>query len=97
MPAFKPPGQCPACGEWVRRGELACDCCGACERSGWRAESDVYDGVDLPDEDFNYDDFIAKEFGEGSAKRSMKNVWWWVGVILAIAFGLMLSAPLWQR
>jgi hypothetical protein len=89
MPRFRPPGQCPACGEWVPRTASACDCCGACERSGWKAETDVYDGLDLPDEDFDYDEFVAREFGEGRTKRSMKNVWWWVAVVLLVLFVLM--------
>ena len=88
MSNFKPPGQCPACGEWVRRSELACSYCGADERSGWKADADVYGGLDLPDDEFNYDDFVAKEFGAGGTKRSGKNLWWWVAVILIVVFVL---------
>lgn len=96
MPAFRPPGQCPACGEWVPRKAAACDCCGACERSGWKAESDVYDGLDLPDDNFDYDAFIAEEFGEGKIKRNMSNVWWWVALVLAAAFLFSFLLPLLQ-
>ncbi len=96
MPAFRPPGQCPACGEWVPRKAAACDCCGACERSGWKAESDVYDGLDLPDDNFDYDAFIAEEFGEGKTKRNMSNVWWWVALVLAAAFLFSFLLPLLQ-
>lgn len=96
MPAFRPPGQCPACGEWVPRKAAACDCCGACERSGWKAESDVYDGIDLPDDDFDYDAFIAEEFDEGKTKRNMSNVWWWVALVLAAAFLFSFLLPLLQ-
>lgn len=91
MRAFRPPGQCPACGEWVPRKAAACDCCGACERSGWQAETDVYDGLDLPDEDFNYDDFVAREFG---GKSESKNHWWWVALILVVVFALSYLLPL---
>lgn len=91
--SFKPPGQCPACGEWVPRKAHACDCCGACEKSGWKADAEVYDGLDLPDEaeDFDYDEFIEREFGghaSGTGKRQpspeeRRLVFWrWVGGLL---------------
>lgn len=95
MPVFSPPGQCPACGEWVPRRAAACDCCGACDRSGWKAETDVYDGLDLPDEDFDYDEFIAREFGSGREASSFaKNKWWWVALILVLVFALSYLLPL---
>lgn len=94
MPRFRPPGQCPACGEWVPRKAAACDCCGACERSGWKSETNVYDGLDLPDEDFDYDAFVAEEFGEGQVKRKMSNVWWWVAVLLLLILGFGMLVPI---
>jgi hypothetical protein len=94
MTTFKPPGQCPACGEWVPRKAAACDCCGACERSGWKPDGDVYDGLDLPDEDFNYDDFIAREFGDPRrAGGLMSNKWWWVALILVVVMALGYFLP----
>lgn len=83
---FKPPGQCPVCGEWVPRGAAACNDCGACAKSGWSGDTHA-DGLDLPDEEFDYDDFVAREFG-GSPPRKvgMSPLWWWVAVALLIAF-----------
>ena len=84
--AFKPPGQCPACGEWVPRGAAACDDCGACAKSGWSGDTHA-DGLDLPDDEFDYDDFIAREFGGKSSKQPLTaNVWWWVALALLIVF-----------
>ncbi len=90
MAAFKPPGQCPVCGEWVPRGAAACDDCGACAKSGWKANADTYDGVDLPDEDFDYDDFIQREFGgsSGSRPRMSKQTFW--RIVAAIVLGVMI-------
>ena len=88
MARFKPPGQCPACGEWVPKGQVACDECGACDRSGWK-NPDTYDGLDLPDDGFDYDDFIAREFG--SKERSL---WFWVGLVLVIILALGFLMPL---
>ena len=96
MPAFKPPGQCPACGEWIPRNAAECDCCGASAASNWQAESDVYDGLNLPDEDFDYDEFVEKEFGKGGKPESRRRFWWWVAVLLVIALGYGLLAPMWH-
>lgn len=91
---FKPPGQCPACGEWVPRGAAACDDCGACEKSGWSGDTHA-DGLDLPDNEFDYDDFIAREFGGKSTRPSLtSNFWWWVALALLIAFVLAALMPL---
>lgn len=90
MAAFKPPGQCPVCGEWVPRGAAACDDCGACAKSGWKADADIYDGVDLPDDDFDYDDFIQREFGNASRSRPgiSKQTFW--RIVAAIVLGVMI-------
>lgn len=82
--SFQPPGQCPACGEWVPRKAVACDCCGACERSGWKQDSAVYDGLDLPDDDFDYEEFVDREFGdEPVVRRSSRETFWrWVAAIV---------------
>lgn len=91
---FKPPGQCPVCGEWIPKGVVACDECGACEKSGWSGNTHA-DGLDLPDDDFNYDDFIAREFGGGDSKTKMtSNLWWWVALALLIVLSLAVLMPL---
>ena len=54
---------CPVCGEDVPRTALACPECGADHTSGWREDAETYDAVDLPDEDFNYEEFVKQEFG----------------------------------
>lgn len=99
MSAFKPPGQCPACGEWVPRGAAACDDCGACHKSGWKSDAHAYDGLDLPDEDFDYDDFIQREFGqsEGNGPRiglTKEQFWRLVAAILlaVMILGYFISA-----
>lgn len=46
--SFKPPGECPVCGEYVEAGAVSCDSCGSCEETGWN-EDTAYDGLDIPD------------------------------------------------
>lgn len=91
---FKPPGQCPVCGEWVPRGAAACDDCGACAKSGWSGDTHA-DGLDLPDEDFDYDDFVAREFGGKASKQPLgMNLWWWVALVLLIVLVVGVLLPM---
>lgn len=78
---------CPSCGYTVSPNARSCGRCGARRDGDLWEESESYDGLDLPDEDFDYDDFVRREFGEGKARRSFKeHLWWWVALILLIAF-----------
>jgi uncharacterized membrane protein YvbJ len=78
------PELCPVCGEDIPRGSLACPECGADHKSGWREDASTYDAVDVSDEDFNYDEFIRKEFGSGPKPAGVKTVWWIAAVILIL-------------
>ena len=73
---------CPVCGEEVKIGAKICPECGADDTSGWKEEyvqhDHVYDNLDLPDKDFDYDEFMRKEFG-GDKKKSGKE--WLVAAI----------------
>ena len=81
---FHPPGDCPICGATVRRGMKACPDCGADDRSGWRDDA-ASDGLDLPDENFDYDQFVENEWGSGRAKSGLPWIWWATGIILLLA------------
>lgn len=68
----------------------SCPGCGACERTGWKEDGDA-DGLDAED-DFDYDKFVAEEFGGPAPKKSAKQWLWWVtAVILLIAFVLLFA------
>jgi hypothetical protein len=85
--------RCPECGEPVHLNAAACRRCGARRGPrGW-GPSETHDGLDLPaeDDDFDYDAFIADEFGRGpktgwTAWPAMKKFWWVTAVITLIAF-----------
>ena len=79
------PDVCPVCNEEVPAGALACAECGADHNSGWRENADTYDSVDLPADDFNYDDFVKREFGSRAKPSGLKMIWWVAGVLLIIA------------
>ena len=80
-----PPEMCPVCGEGVPRNALACPECGADYESGWREDAETYDAVDLPDEDFNYDEFVRQEFGSSLKLGAIKTMWWITAVVVIIA------------
>jgi predicted nucleic acid-binding Zn ribbon protein len=79
------PDTCPNCGADVPRSAKACPECGSCEKTGW-SERAAYDGVGLPDDAFDYDEFVREEFGERKARPSaIKWIWWGVAVLVVMA------------
>src|SRR4051812_19548277 len=89
----KTPEICPVCNQDVPRGALACPECGADHNSGWRAGAESYDALDLPGEDFDYDEFVQKEFGS-SVTRSLKpegiRAIWWITAIVIFVVSVLL-------
>ena len=86
------PEVCPVCGEDVPRNARACPHCGADERSGWNDEETCADGLDLPDETFDYDEFMEREFG---VRRRKTKVWVVAGIILLVAILVLVLAGVW--
>ncbi len=84
----RPPSSCPVCGEEVPRNARACPECGACDKSGWSADT-ATDGLDLRDEEFDYDEFAAEEFGSGTRMSGRQRLWWIVAVVLLIALAML--------
>ena len=76
------PEICPNCGAEVPRNARACPECGSDERTGWSEEA-APNGLDLPEESFDYDDFVKKEFGqEGPVPKGMHPAWWIAALLL---------------
>lgn len=83
------PELCPVCNEKVSPGALACPECGADHNSGWRENADAYDGLNLPEDDFDYDNFVKREFGSRVKPAGLKIVWWITGIVLIAVFILI--------
>lgn len=88
--------ECPHCGARVRAGALACPECGADAETGWSEGGDVW-GVDVPsgygrDEDFHYDDFLAREGlgGRFFSRRRVRRLG-----MQALVFALALLLLIW--
>ncbi len=81
-----PPEVCPNCGGEVPPGARACPHCGSDEQTGWSEEAET-GGLDLPEEKFDYDDFVKREFGGGTpGPRGVRWWWWLIAVVLLAAF-----------
>jgi hypothetical protein len=88
----KAPEICPNCGAEVPPKARVCATCGADEETGWSEQARL-DPLDLPNEDFDYDDFVKQEFGgEKPTPRGVHWFWWLVAI--ALATGLLL---VWYR
>ncbi len=81
---MKAPETCPNCGADVPAGARACPQCGADERTGWSDEA-YASGLGLPDESFDYEDFVKRELGPTSKRLpyGIRWYWWLVAIIVA--------------
>ncbi|WP_265596198.1 hypothetical protein [Verrucomicrobium sp. BvORR106] len=86
------PDVCPVCGEDVPPEAAACRGCGADHSTGWNLAASDYDGLDLPDAEFDYDEFMHREFGQRPKWNfgGLKPLWWLTALVLLIAMALAL-------
>ena len=83
------PEVCPVCGTEVPRNAKACPECGSDEQTGWSEQAET-GGLDLPDEHFDYKDFVDREFGGKKPVPRGQHWFWWVLAIVVIIVLLML-------
>jgi uncharacterized membrane protein YvbJ len=80
------PETCPNCGAEVSPNAKACPECGSDENTGW-SETASADNLGLPDENFDYKEFVKNEFGSGPAKpHGIGWLWWLVALVLVGLF-----------
>lgn len=78
------PEVCPNCGAEVPPNAKACPQCGADEETGWSEEARTSD-LDLPDENFDYGEFIKREFGKKKSFVPHGIHWfWWIVAVLVL-------------
>jgi hypothetical protein len=82
-----PPETCPVCGADVPQKARACPECGACEETGWSDQA-YASQLGLPDEDFDYNDFVDREFGTRKAwhPRGLSRFWWVAALVVLASF-----------
>ena len=79
------PESCPNCGADLPRNARACPECGSDENTGWSEEARA-GGLGLPEEDFDYNEFVKNEFGEERQikPKGLHWFWWTVGLLLLV-------------
>ena len=84
-----PPEICPNCGADVPPKARACPQCGADEETGW-SERAAAQRAGIPDDQFDYDEFVKEEFGarKPPARPPIGWFWWVVAVLLLIAIAV---------
>lgn len=80
------PEVCPNCGADVPRNAKACRECGADESAGW-AEAAHAGNLNLPEENFDYGEFVKTEFSSGGLKPTgLHWLWWLTATVLIVLF-----------
>jgi len=82
------PENCPICGAEIPDRAKACPECGSDEQTGWSEQAHI-DALGLPDENFDYAEFVEREFGEtkkSPVPRGLHWFWWVVAILLILGF-----------
>jgi uncharacterized membrane protein YvbJ len=83
------PDNCPNCGADLPRNARVCPECGSDEKTGW-SEYAQRENLGLPDENFDYEDFVKREFGgKKPLPRGQHWFWWIIGVLVVGAILFM--------
>ena len=86
------PEICPNCGAEVPPKARACPECGADEQTGW-SERAAAQRLGLPDDEFDYDEFVKEEFGSEKKPLRPRIGWFWwlvaIGLLIAVAVYLL--------
>ena len=85
---------CPHCGAEVRAGARSCPECGSDDQTGWAEDANAA-GVDLPtgyggDDEFDYDEFVQREFGGPSRLSPRRLMALAMAIVLAVVVLFML-------
>ena len=74
------------CGADVPPNARACPDCGADEETGW-SETARYQGMGIPvDEEFDYDEYVKREFEGAKPQRKRKALWTAVAIVILLLF-----------
>jgi hypothetical protein len=80
-----PPEVCPNCGAIISRNAKACPGCGSDEKTGW-SDSAYASNLGIPQENFDYDQFVTEEFAAEPKPRGISWLWWMTALLLILLF-----------
>jgi len=88
------PFVCPHCGATVRGGAPSCTECGSDSGTGWAEDADGWgaaggDGYS-GDDDFDYDEYLKREFGGQNRQVMRIPIWLVVAVLCAALFAWLI-------
>ena len=82
-----PPDACPHCGADLPRHAKACPGCGSDETTGW-SDSARANHLGIPDENFDYDQYVQAEFAPERVKPHGLHWLWWITALILVALFL---------
>ena len=74
------------------RKALACPECGSDHETGWSEDADAQ-RLGLPDEKFDYDEFVKEEFEEEKKEirpHGISPLWWIVAIVVVVLMILLM-------
>jgi len=80
----------------VPRRAAACPECGADHNSGWKEDADDYGAAGLPDEEFDYKEFVRREFGASPWPAAIKTFWWATAIVVIVALIALYVFSVWR-
>lgn len=86
------PDICPNCGEVVPPKAKACPECGSDEKTGWSDDARA-DQLGIPTENFDYNEYIRREFEEEKQQGNRKTLWIITAAVLVLLFVWFVVAP----
>jgi hypothetical protein len=91
---------CPTCGSEVRVGGTCPGCApvrkprrrkvAASGKKPWERD-EMYDGLDLPDEDFDSDGFVARELGKAPHRKIGIKLYHWITALVLVLLLLLMA------
>ncbi len=82
---MKAPEICPNCNAPVPRGAKCCPECGSDEKTGW-SDSAYASNLGIPDDNFDYEQFVQDEFEQSPKPRSIHWIWWITAILMVLLF-----------
>ncbi len=80
---------CPHCGEPLAADATFCRHCGASEELGWGLSAGEFHGESAMEEEFDYDEFLEREFPAEAARKPIgfkKALYAAIVIVLIISF-----------